>query len=106
MAEGNGVSCGKFKVSCNAGDTGLLNATSDSVSVRIQQDAGSEGHPQMWESVQVHCKQQDDGSLRVEVVVFHPDWDEALRIASLQSWPCTPSAKPNSLKCDLTHEQF
>src|SRR6267378_6361701 len=77
----------KFEVRCHAGNAGHLEVVSDAVSVRIGQQIHREGKEEFWGSLLVECKEQDDGSLAVEVVVFHPDWDEPRRIASLQSKP-------------------
>jgi hypothetical protein len=96
---------GKFKVFCKAGETGYLDAACDSVLVRINQRIGRGGAQEMWESVQVTCREQENGSLAVEVVVFHPDWDEPLRIASMLSTPCNLSPVAEVLRCDLEPKQ-
>ena len=97
--------CGKFEVRCHAGNAGHLEVASDSVSVRIGQRICREGKQELWGSLLVECKEQDDGSLAVEVVVFHPDWEEPVRIASLQSGPCDASPAKAGLRCDLEHKQ-
>ncbi len=97
--------CGKFEVRCHAGCTGHLEVASDSVSVRIGQRICREGKQELWGSLLVECKEQGDGSLAVEVVVFHPDWEEPVRIASLQSGPCDASPAKAGLRCDLEHKQ-
>jgi hypothetical protein len=97
--------CGKFEVRCHAGNAGHLEVANESVSVRIGQWVRKEGKQEVWDSLLVECKQQDDGSLAVEVVVFHPDWDEPVRIASLQSRPCGLSPGEAALRCDLEHKQ-
>jgi len=93
----------KFKVECNAGDTGHLLAASDSVFVRVAQRIHHDGNGEMWESLHVKCEAQEDGTLNVEVVVFHPDWDEPKCIASLQSRPTDPKPGKSVLYCDLDH---
>jgi len=97
--------CGKFEVRCDAGNAGHLEVGSESVSVRIGQRIRKEGKEEFWGSLLVECREQDDGSLAVEVVVFHPDWDEPVRIASLQSRPCGLSPAEAALRCDLEHKQ-
>jgi hypothetical protein len=97
--------CGKFEVRCHAGNAGHLEVASDSVSVRVGQWIRKGGKQEFWGSLLVECKEQDDGSLAVEVVVFHPDWDEPVRIASLQSRPCELSPAKAGLRCDLEHKQ-
>src|SRR5258707_4989706 len=69
----------KFEVRCHAGNAGHLEVASDAVSVKIGQQIRREGKEELWGSLLVECKEQDDGSLTVEVVVFHPDWDEPRR---------------------------
>jgi hypothetical protein len=97
---------GKFEVRCHAGNAGHLEVASDSVSVRIGQWIRKEGKQELWGSLLVECKEQDDGSLAIEVVVFHPDWDEPVRIASLQSRPRDPGPTTAALRYDLEHKQL
>jgi len=40
---------------------------------------------ELWSPLLVECKEHGDGSLAIEVVVCHPDCDEPLRIAFIQS---------------------
>jgi hypothetical protein len=96
----------KFEVRCHAGDAGHLEVCSDSVSVRVGQRIRREGKEELWGSLLVECKQQDDGSLAVEVVVCHPDWDEPVRIASLQSNPSDEKAAEPTLRCDFQQKQL
>src|SRR5260370_39365384 len=56
---------------------------------------------EMWDSVQILCKEQSDGSLTVEVLVCHPDWEEAKTIAAIHSRPQDDGTAAPSLKCDL-----
>jgi hypothetical protein len=97
--------CGKFEVRCHAGNAGHLEVPSDSLSVHVGQWIRKDGKQELWGSLLVECKEQDDGSLAVEVVVFHPDWEEPVRIASLQSRPCDGSSAKAGLRCDLEHKQ-
>lgn len=96
----------KFEVRCHAGDAGHLEVASDSVSVRVGQRIRKDGKEEVWGSLLVECKEQDDGSLAVEVVVYHPDWDEPLRIASIQSNPSDENAAEPTLRCDFKQEQL
>ena len=98
--------CGKFEVRCHAGNAGHLEVASDSVSVRIGQRICREGKQELWGSLLVECKEQDDGSLAVEVVVFHPDWEEPLRVASIRSRPRDLTPTTAALRCDLEHKQL
>jgi hypothetical protein len=96
----------KFEVRCHAGSAGHLEVASDSVSVRVGQRIRREGKEELWGSLLVECKEQDDGSLAVEVVVYHPDWDEPLKIASIQSNPSSGNAPEPILRCDLQQKQL
>jgi hypothetical protein len=95
----------ELKVRCHAGVAGHLEVTSDSVSVRIGQQICREGKEELWGSLLVECKVEDGGSLAVEVVVFHPDSEESVRIASLQSRPRSLSPAEAALRCDLEQKQ-
>ncbi len=96
----------KFEVRCHAGDAGHLDVCSDSVSVRVFQRIRREGKEELWGSLLVECKEQDDGSLAVEVVVCHPEWDESVRIASLQSNSSAANAAEPTLGCDFERKQL
>ena len=56
---------------------------------------------EMWNSVQILCKEQEDGSLTVEALVCHPDWEEPQIIAAIHSRPQDSDTAAPSLKCDL-----
>jgi len=101
-----GRDCRKFEVRCHAGDAGHLEVASDSVSVRVGQRIRRDGKQELWGSLLVECKEQDDGSLAVEVVICHPDWDEPLRIASIQSKPSDENAVEPTLCCDFQQKQL
>ena len=104
---GNAVSVGgKFEVSCHAGVVGHLEAVSDSASIRIGQRVCNKGKDEYWSSLLVECREHDDGSLAVEVVVYHPDWDEPVRIACIQSNAACANGAGPSVRCDLEHKQL
>ena len=98
--------CRKFEVRCHAGNAGHLEVASDAVSVKIGQQIRREGKEEFWDSLLVECKEQDDGSLAVEVVVFHPDWDEPLRIASIQSNPADKNTPEPAIRCDFEQKRL
>ncbi len=98
--------CRKFEVRCHAGNAGHLEVASDAVSVKIGHRIRREGKEEFWGSLLVECKEQDDGSLAVEVVVCHPDWDEPLRIASIHSNPSNENAVDPTLRCDFQQKQL
>ena len=42
---------------------------------------------EIWHSIAVYAKEDENGNLVIRVLVFHPDWDEALQIACIKSRP-------------------
>lgn len=96
----------KFEVRCHAGNAGHLEVANDSVSVRIDQRIHRHGKDELWGTLLVQCKERDDGSLNVDVVVSHPEWDEPLKIASIQSYPCNGHGPEEILHFDFQQKQF
>ena len=76
-----------FRIGCEAGDSNRFHVQTDSVSVTVGQRVLREGVLEMWDSVSVHAKRDIQGVLVVEVLVFNPEWDEPVRIASISSRP-------------------
>ena len=91
----------KFQVQCDAGSQGRLEVGRDTLSVRVGQRMRAGKEEEMWDSVQILCKEQSDGSLTVEVIVCHPDWEEAKTVAAIHSRPQDDGTSAPSLKCDL-----
>jgi hypothetical protein len=96
----------RFEVRCHAGNAGHLEAASEAVSVRIGQLVRREGKEEFWSSLLVECKQQENGSLAIEVIVFHPEWDEPVRIASIESSPSERGARTPILRCDFEQKRL
>jgi hypothetical protein len=74
----------------------------NSLSVCIGQRVRVDGIEEMWDSVGVYAQEEEDGSLVVRVLVFNPDWDEALQIACIRSRP-GDAAGLTALGCNLDH---
>ena len=91
----------KFQVRCDAGSSGRFEAGTDTLSVRVGQRMRAGKQEEMWDSVQILCKEQSDGSLTVEVVVCHPDWEEAKTVATIQSRAHDDGTAVSGIKCDL-----
>jgi hypothetical protein len=91
----------KFQVRCDAGSPGRFEVGTDTLSVRVGQRLRNGNQEEMWDSVHILCKEQEDGSLTVEVVVCHPDWEEPQIIAAIHSRPQDSDTAAPSLKCDL-----
>jgi hypothetical protein len=77
----------RFRVRCEVGDDKHFRVTTESLTVTVGQRVLGEGAPEMWDSVRIYAKDDQDGNLVVEVLVFNPDWDEPIRIASIRSRP-------------------
>ena len=92
----------KFEVHCRAGDAGELCVGAESVSVKVGRRLRREGGQEIWHSVGVYAKEEEDGTLVVQVLVFNPDWDEALQIASIKSRP-RDGGFDTPLGCNLDH---
>jgi hypothetical protein len=56
----------------------------------------------MWHSVGVYAKEDEDGTLFIRVLVFNPEWDEPLQIATIRSRP-RDEACSTPLGCNLDH---
>jgi hypothetical protein len=92
----------KFEVHCRAGDAGELCVGAESVSVKVGQRLRRDGGQEIWHSVGVYAKEEEDGTLVVQVLVFNPDWDEGLQIASIKSRPLDADCSAG-LGCNLDH---
>ena len=91
----------KFQVRCDAGSQGRFEVGTDTLSVRVGQRMRAGKEEEIWDSVQILCKEQPDGSLTIEVVVCNPDWEEAKTIVAIHSRPQDDGTAAPSLKCDL-----
>ena len=83
----NSGSSERFRVRCEAGEDNRFCVTTDSLTVTVGQWVLREGALEMWDSVSIYAKGDQEGNLVVEVLVFNPDWDEPIRIASIRSRP-------------------
>jgi len=91
-----------FLVDCDAGQAGRFRVNADSVWIKVGQRVPRHGTQEIWESIAVECKQEQDGTLLVRVIVFNPDWDEPLQIASIRSRPHDQDSL-SALGCNLNH---
>ena len=92
----------KFEIDCKAGDAGELCVGAESVSVRVGQRVRRDGAEEIWHSVGIYAQEDESGNLVIRVLVFHPDWDEALQIASIKSRPSDQNCE-TVLGCNLDH---
>lgn len=96
----------KFQVSYDAGASGQVETGANTLSVRVGQRARIETEEEVWDSVHILCKEQPDGSLTVEVLICHPDWDEPQRVVSISSRPQDKDSVASSLKCHFEQPPF
>jgi hypothetical protein len=92
---------GDFRVTCKAGEAVTLNVVVDTVSFVLAQRIRLENNEQLWESLQVSCYKEEDGSLAVEVLLWDPKSEEALQIAHLRSRPDGAPELREGLECGL-----
>jgi hypothetical protein len=95
-----------FRISCEARDAGSLHVATDHVSFTLAQRVRFEDAEQLWESVQLHCQKEDDGSLTVQILLWDPKLEDALQIAFLRSRPDETSANCESLEFDLIRKKL
>src|SRR5271170_6748232 len=81
----------RFRVRCEAGDDNRFRVTTESLAVTVGQRVLRGGALEMWDSVSIYAKEDQEGNLVVEVLVFNPDRDEPIRTASIRSRPQDPT---------------
>ncbi len=81
---------------------GGLAVGSEFVSVKVGQRVRRDGIEQIWHSVGVLAKEDEEGNLVIRVLVFHPDWEEGLQIATIKSRPGDRDCQ-TMLGCNLDH---
>jgi hypothetical protein len=92
----------EFRVNCDVEKAGRFLVETDSLWVRVGQRVLRQGTQEMWDSIAVEGKKEQDGALLVRVLVFSPDWDEPLQIACIRSRPHDPECL-TPLGCNLDH---
>jgi len=90
-----------FEVRAHAGSAGHLEVGSDSASVRIGQRILRNGHEDIWDSLLVECQERPDGTITVDIIVCHPDWDEPVRVATVESNPKAGPTEASALTITL-----
>ena len=91
----------KFEVHCNAGGAGQLHAKTGSVSVRIGQRVLRNGAIEILDCIIIVCEETRPGTLSAKVIVCHPDWDQHVQIAHLQSSEIELNPSVPALEFDL-----
>src|SRR5260221_8167184 len=94
----------KFGISCNAGRVTTLTTTADSLAIEAAVRIPRSNAMELWPCVGIYAREEQDGSLGLQIVAFHPDWDEPLQIAYFRS-PSRDASPPSpALECDLAHK--
>ncbi len=96
----------KFEVRCNAGNDGQFHVKTRSLSVRLGGQVRRNGTAEFWDSVIVLCEETQLGMLSTKVIVCHPDWDQHLQIAHIQSRTTEPDSSIPALEFDLKPVQI
>ena len=96
----------RFGVNCNARDAGSLTANTDSLSVMASLRIHRENATEFWQCIGVYSNVEEDGGLMLQVVIFHPDWEEPLQIAHLRSRPQASSSAVAPLERNLEHKNL
>ncbi len=94
----------KFRVSCKAGDVGSLTANANSLVIEAALRIARSNATELWTCVNIYSWEERDGSLALQIVAFHPDWDEAVQIAYFRSPAKGTSASGPALECDFEHK--
>lgn len=80
---------GEFRVDCDARRAGRFRVVAESLSIQIGQRFQTDGSVrlQAWDSVLVSCGRTGDGALDIQILLFHPDWDEPRQLALIKARP-------------------
>jgi hypothetical protein len=89
------INNGPFGVSCDAGPTGRLQASSDALKITVFQRLDGAPDSELWESVIIVCKKLEDGSATVQVTICHPEWNEPIRVPRFGPWDQELEACPH-----------
>jgi len=92
----------QFHVACKASGENQFCVGTESISVSVGQLIQRHGRTEMWDSVGVYAEEDRDGTLVVRVMVFNPEWEEALQIACVQSRPRDAGCL-TAVGCNLDH---
>jgi len=94
----------KFGISCKAGDIATLTANADSLVIEASLRIARSNATELWPCVNIYSWEERDGSLALQIVAFHPDWDEAVQIAYFRSPAKGGSTSGPALECDFEHK--
>jgi hypothetical protein len=95
-----------FRLSCEARAAGSLNVSAEHVAFTIALRVRLDGEERLWESAQLNCHTEDDGSLTIQVLVWDPKVEDTIQIAFLRSRPDMNSENSRSLEFDLRQKRI
>ncbi len=94
----------KFGISCKAGGVTTLTTSADSLAVEAAVRISRSNATELWPCVGIYSREEEDGSLGVQIVAFHPSWEEPIQIAYFRSPSKDASPSGPALECDLEHK--
>ncbi len=94
-----------LRVECNVDEEMSLSIPAAYAAFTAWQRVRRQGDEQLVESVHVRCKEEDDGSVTVRVVIWTPKFPDGLQIALLRSRP-EDTSTDDDIECDLNHKDY
>lgn len=76
-----------FHIRCDAQASGRFDASADGFSIAAGQRVARDGAEEMWDFVLVLARPGDNGTLTTRILLCHPEWEDPLQIAEIQSKP-------------------
>jgi len=95
-----------FRVECNVDEEMSLSIPAAYAAFTAWQRVRRPGEEQLVDSVQVVCREKDDGSITVRVLIWTPKFPDGLQIALLTSRPGDASTDNELIECDLDHKEY
>jgi hypothetical protein len=92
-----------FAVICDAGLSGALAVGTNELAVTASMQLRRGSPHEMWEALTITSAIEQDGSVVLRILIFHPDWEQALQVAKLRCRPQDEGSNPPTLEYDLEH---
>src|SRR5260370_25158148 len=93
----------KFGISCKAGGVTTLTTTADSLAIEAAVPLSPLNATELWPCVGIYSREEEDGSLGVQILAFHPNWEEPMQIAYFPSPSKDAPPAGSPLQCDRQH---
>jgi len=84
VVDSGNANCPAFSIRCDGGDAGLFRTRTEKLSVAIGQQIDRNGSAEMWDVLLVRSEVANGISVS-HVLLCHPDWDEPMEIARIES---------------------